>query len=50
MDFQIDDAMREKLADVRHRGRTEARPVGLEADQLGRPIPVDDPYFQCATA
>ncbi len=46
MDFQIDDAMREKLADVRQRGRTEARPVGLEADRLGRPIPVDDPYFQ----
>src|SRR6185436_13424887 len=23
----------------------EIRPVGLEADRLGRPIPVDDPYF-----
>jgi acyl-CoA dehydrogenase len=46
MEFQIDDAMRERLADVAHRGRTEARPAGLEADRLGRPIPVDDPYFE----
>lgn len=46
MDFAIDKAMREKIEDVRERGRTEARPVGLEADRLGRPIPVEDPYFQ----
>jgi acyl-CoA dehydrogenase len=46
MDFAIDKAMRERLEDVAHRGRTEARPAGLEADRLGRPIPVDDPYFQ----
>ncbi len=38
--------MRERLEEVAHRGRSEARPVGLEADRLGRPIPVDDPYFQ----
>ncbi len=46
MEFEIDDAMRERLAVVRERGRTEARPKGLEADRLGRPIPVDDPYFK----
>ena len=46
MEFRIDDAMRERLAVVRERGRTEARPKGLEADRLGRPIPVDDPYFK----
>lgn len=46
MDFRIDDAMRERLEQVRDRGRNEARPKGLEADRLGRPIPVDDPYFQ----
>jgi acyl-CoA dehydrogenase len=45
MDFAIDKAMRETLEVIRERGRTEARPVGLEADRLGRPIPVDDPYF-----
>jgi acyl-CoA dehydrogenase len=46
MEFEIDGAMRERLEEVAHRGRSEARPVGLEADRLGRPIPVDDPYFQ----
>jgi acyl-CoA dehydrogenase len=45
MDFQIDDSMRGNLEAIRSRGRTEVRPVGLEADRLGRPIPVDDPYF-----
>jgi acyl-CoA dehydrogenase len=46
MDFKIDKAMRDTLEAIRERGRTEARPVGLEADRLGRPIPVDDPYFK----
>ncbi len=46
MDFAIDRALRETLELVRERGRSEARPVGLEADRLGRPIPVDDPYFE----
>jgi len=45
MDFSIDEATREQLARIRERGRTEMRPIGLEADRLGRPIPVDDPYF-----
>jgi acyl-CoA dehydrogenase len=30
---------------IRERGRSEVRPIGLEADRLGRPIPVEDPYF-----
>ncbi len=46
MDFAIDRALRETLELVRERGRSEARPVGLEADRLGRPIPIDDPYFK----
>ena len=46
MDFAIDRALRETLELVRERGRSEARPVGLEADRLGRPIPIDDPYFE----
>jgi acyl-CoA dehydrogenase len=45
MDFEIDKAMRERLEEVAERGRAEVRPVGLEADRQGRPIPVDDPYF-----
>jgi acyl-CoA dehydrogenase len=45
MDFEIDAAARDLLEMLRERGRTEIRPIGLEADRLGRPIPVDDPYF-----
>ncbi len=46
MEFAIDKAMHERLEEARERGRREARPVGLEADRLGRPIPPDDPYFR----
>jgi acyl-CoA dehydrogenase len=46
MDFAIDQATRELLEKARERGRSEVRPVGLEADRLGRPIPVDHPYFE----
>jgi acyl-CoA dehydrogenase len=45
MDFEIDKGIQGAIAMVRERGRTEMRPIGLEADRLGRPIPVDDPYF-----
>jgi acyl-CoA dehydrogenase len=45
MDYAIDKSMRDTLEMLRERGKTEARPIGLEADRLGRPIPVDDPYF-----
>jgi len=45
MNFEIDRAAHDRLELIRERGRTEARPIGLEADRLGRPIPVDDPYF-----
>ena len=46
MEFAIDKAMRDRLEAARERGRTEVRSIGLEADRLGRPIPVGDPYFQ----
>ena len=46
MDFSIDKATRELLEKARERGRTDVRPVGLEADRLGRPIPVGDSYFE----
>jgi len=45
MDFEIDKGIQGAIKMVRERGRTEMRPIGLEADRLGRPIPVDDPYF-----
>jgi acyl-CoA dehydrogenase len=46
MDFSIDAATRERLEAARDWGRREVRPVGLEADRLGRPIPVDHGYFE----
>ena len=45
MNFEIDEATRDRLEMIRERGRSEVRPIGLEADRLGRPIPVEDPYF-----
>lgn len=45
MDFAIDAPTQISLEKAREWGRTAMRPVGVEADRLGRPIPVDDPYF-----
>jgi acyl-CoA dehydrogenase len=46
MELLIDRAMQQRLDQARELGASEVRPVGLEADRLSRPIPVDDPYFQ----
>ncbi|MDH5672509.1 MAG: acyl-CoA dehydrogenase family protein [Myxococcales bacterium] len=46
MDLSLDRAMAERLERARELGRNEVRPVGLEADREGRPIPVDHPYFK----
>jgi acyl-CoA dehydrogenase len=45
MELVIDRAMEARLARVRELGEREIRPVGLEADRLSRPIPVDHAYF-----
>ena len=50
MNFEIDASIQGALEALRERGRNEARPIGLEADRLGRPIPVDDPYFEMLIA
>jgi acyl-CoA dehydrogenase len=46
VDFSLDDSTRERLAALSEWGEKEVRPVGLEADREGRPIPVDHPYFE----
>ncbi|MFI5308425.1 MAG: acyl-CoA dehydrogenase family protein [Polyangiales bacterium] len=46
MELAIDAATRQRLLRARELGEREVRPVGLEADRLSRPIPVDHPYFQ----
>jgi len=46
MEFTIDPATREKLEEAREIGEREMRPVGLEADRAGAPIPPDHAYFK----
>jgi acyl-CoA dehydrogenase len=46
MDFRIDAATEQRLAGLRVLGRDELRPLGLEADRLGRPVPPDHPFYQ----
>ncbi len=45
MHLELDADSKQRLERAREIGRTEVRPIGLEADRLGRPIPVDDSYF-----
>ena len=46
MDFAIDAATAHRLATFDELGREQMRPLGREADRLGRPTPPDHPYFQ----
>jgi acyl-CoA dehydrogenase len=45
IDFSLNAAERTRLSQARELGASEVRPVGLEADRLSRPIPVDHAYF-----
>jgi len=48
MDHSIDREMLDAIEEAREWGERAIRPVGLEADREGRPIPVGHPYFdQC---
>jgi acyl-CoA dehydrogenase len=46
VDFRIDAATEQRLAGLRALGRDEIRPLGLEADRLGRPVPPEHPFYQ----
>ena len=46
MDFRIDAATEQRLAGIRALGRAEIRPLGLEADRLGRPVPPDHLFYR----
>jgi acyl-CoA dehydrogenase len=46
MDFAVDPESAQRLARVRQLGATHIRPLGLEADRLGRPVPPDHEYFR----
>ncbi len=45
MEFRVDETTRERLAEARAIGEREHRPVGLEADRNGAPIPVGHSFF-----
>ena len=46
MNLVIDGPTRERLDSVRAIGESQIRPVGIEADRLGRPVPPDHPFFE----
>ena len=45
MNFTIDDELGKRLAGLRELGRARIRPLGVEADRAGRPLPPDHPFF-----
>ncbi|MDH3213011.1 MAG: acyl-CoA dehydrogenase family protein [Myxococcales bacterium] len=45
MDFAPDAATRKRVEQLSQLGRAQIRPLGLEADRLGRPTPPDHPFF-----
>lgn len=46
MEFSIDTATQKRIQRMDELGREHMRPLGLEADRLGRPTPPDHPYFE----
>jgi acyl-CoA dehydrogenase len=46
MDLSLDAATRKRLDQTRELGQKHIRPLGLEADRLGRPTPPDHPFFE----
>jgi acyl-CoA dehydrogenase len=45
MDLTLDAVTRKRLEQARELGRQQIRPLGLEADRLGRPTPPEHPFF-----
>ncbi len=46
MNLAIDEPTRKRLDGIKLLGETQIRPLGLEADRLGRPTPPDHPFFK----
>ena len=46
MDFTLDEDLRKRVEQLSQLGRAQIRPLGLEADRLGRPTPPDHPFFE----
>jgi acyl-CoA dehydrogenase len=45
MNLALEGALRERLARIRALGAARIRPVGLEADRAGAPLPPEHPFF-----
>lgn len=45
MELRMEPALAARVLRVRALGREQMRPLGLEADRLGRPVPADHPFF-----
>jgi acyl-CoA dehydrogenase len=45
VNFTVDGELRKRLDGLRELGRTQIRPLGLEADRAGRPVPPDHPFY-----
>jgi acyl-CoA dehydrogenase len=46
VNLEIDERTQERVRMLSELGRTQLRPLGLEADRLGRPTPPDHPFFE----
>jgi acyl-CoA dehydrogenase len=46
VDLSLEDGVRARLGQLRELGRQHMRPLGLEADRLGRPTPPDHAFFK----
>ncbi|MFP6639669.1 MAG: acyl-CoA dehydrogenase family protein [Myxococcota bacterium] len=46
MDLALDATTLQRLEGIRALGASQIRPLGLEADRLGRPTPADHPFFE----
>ncbi len=46
MDFAIDSTTQLRIEKLQELGREHIRPLGIEADKLGRPTPPEHPYFE----
>ena len=46
MDLTIDEKTLERLKGIRALGASQIRPLGIEADRLGRPTPPEHPFFE----
>lgn len=50
MDLTLDPDTERRLRSIAELGRAQLRPLGLEADRLGRPTPPDHPIFSLLVA